>query len=46
MKNYSQTNLGCSLDYKLAFLDDCPSSIREIFANDSMGILTPRLISV
>jgi hypothetical protein len=43
MKNYSQTNLG---DYKLAFFDDCPSSIREIFANDSMGILTPRLISV
>jgi ribonuclease HI len=39
-------NLGCSLDYDLVFFDDCPSSIREIFANDSRGISTPRLISV
>jgi hypothetical protein len=37
-------NLGCSLGYDLVFFDDCPLTIRETFANDNMGISTPRLI--
>jgi ribonuclease HI len=37
-------NLGCSLGYDLVFFDACPLAIRETFANDSMGISTPRLI--
>jgi hypothetical protein len=39
-------NLGCSLGYELVFLYNCPTTISEIFAIDSLGIFTPRLIIV